>query len=148
MIAVTNSQTARCYVDNTDYTSYRPGAARRYALRRWQFDSRRIHVRPRTGPQSAHGYAASSQRAYSLRQLRARPQQQTHHCCCRSTGQTDALQTDGRTDGHSTVLIRSQRTMSIVLPPQPSFSSSGLTPRILRTVTDTSEHIRFFILSF
>ena len=113
------------------------GAARRYALRRWQFDSRRIHVRPRTGPQSAHGYAASSQRAYSLRQLRARPQQQTHHCCCRSTGQTDALQTDGQTDGHWTVLIRSQRTMWIVLPPQPSFSSSGL-------FTDTSEHIRFF----
>jgi len=71
---------------------------------------------------------------YSLRQLRARPQRQTHHCCCRSTGQTDALQTDGQTDGHWTVLIRSQRTMWIVLPPQPSFSSSGLTPRILRTV--------------
>ena len=34
-----------------------PGAARRYAPppRRWQFDSRRIYVRPRTGPQSAHG---------------------------------------------------------------------------------------------
>jgi len=33
-----------------------PGAARRYALAdRWQFDSRRIYVRPRTGPQSAHG---------------------------------------------------------------------------------------------
>jgi len=31
-----------------------PGAARRYAPRRWQFDSRRIYVRPRTGPQSAH----------------------------------------------------------------------------------------------
>jgi len=33
-----------------------PGTARRYALprRRWQFDSRRIYVRPRTGPQSAH----------------------------------------------------------------------------------------------
>ena len=38
--------------------------------RRWQFDSRRIYVRPRTGPQSAHGYAAGSQRAYSLGQLR------------------------------------------------------------------------------
>jgi len=32
-----------------------PGAATRYAPRRWQFDSRRIYVRPRTGPQSAHG---------------------------------------------------------------------------------------------
>jgi len=32
-----------------------PGATRRYALavRRWQ-KSRRIYVRPRTGPQSAH----------------------------------------------------------------------------------------------
>ena len=30
------------------------GATRRYAPRRWQFDSRRIYVRPRTGPQSAH----------------------------------------------------------------------------------------------
>jgi len=29
-------------------------AARRYAPRRWQFDSRRIYVRPRTGPQSTH----------------------------------------------------------------------------------------------
>jgi len=32
-----------------------PGAVRRYAHRRWQFDSRWIYVRPRTGPQSAHG---------------------------------------------------------------------------------------------
>jgi len=32
-----------------------PRAARRYATRRWQFDSRRIYVRPRTGPQSARG---------------------------------------------------------------------------------------------
>ena len=31
-----------------------PAAARRYAARRRQFDSRRIYVRPRTGPQSAH----------------------------------------------------------------------------------------------
>ena len=32
-----------------------PGAARRYAPpRRWQFDSMRIYVRPRTGPLSAH----------------------------------------------------------------------------------------------
>jgi len=30
-------------------------AARRYAPRQWQFDSRRIYVRPRTGPQSVHG---------------------------------------------------------------------------------------------
>jgi len=37
--------------------------------RRWQFHSRRIFVRPRTGPQSAHGLAAGSQRAYNLRQL-------------------------------------------------------------------------------
>ena len=36
-----------------------------------QFDSWRIYVRPRTGPQSAHGYAAGSQRAYCLGQLRA-----------------------------------------------------------------------------
>ena len=48
-----------------------PGAAKRYAPRRWQFDSRRIYVRSRTGSQSAHGYAAGSQRAYSLGQLRA-----------------------------------------------------------------------------
>jgi len=30
-----------------------PRAARRYAPRRWQLNSRRIYVRPRTGPQSA-----------------------------------------------------------------------------------------------
>jgi len=49
-----------------------PGAARRYAPpRRWQFDSRRIYVRPRTDPQSAHGKAAGSQRVYRLGQLRA-----------------------------------------------------------------------------
>jgi len=38
----------------------------------------------------------------SISAARARPKQQTRHrrcCCCRSTGQTD-----GRTDGHSTVL--------------------------------------------
>jgi len=43
------------------------------AVRRWQ-KSRRIYVRPRTGPQSAvrtslvvgDGYATGSQRAYSL----------------------------------------------------------------------------------
>ena len=32
--------------------------------RRRQFDSRRIYVRLRTGPQSAHGLAAGSQRVY------------------------------------------------------------------------------------
>jgi len=53
-----------------------PEAARRYApppmaVRRWQ-KSRRIYVRPRTGPQSAYhsvagdGYAAGSQCAYNL----------------------------------------------------------------------------------
>ena len=55
-----------------------PAAPRRYALprRRWQFDSRRIYVRPRTGPQSAHLWwpavakLAGSHRAYSLAQLR------------------------------------------------------------------------------
>jgi len=31
-----------------------PGAARRYAPRGWQFDSRRIYVRLRTGPHSTH----------------------------------------------------------------------------------------------
>jgi len=35
-------------------TSYRPRAARQYAPGQWQFDSRRIYVRPRTRPQSAH----------------------------------------------------------------------------------------------
>ena len=46
-----------------------PGAARQYAPRRWQVDSRRIYVRPRTGPQSAHLWwppAAGSQRADRL----------------------------------------------------------------------------------
>jgi len=38
--------------------------------RRWQFDSRLIYVRPRTGLQSAHGQAVGSQRAYSVGQLR------------------------------------------------------------------------------
>jgi len=32
-----------------------PGAAIRYAPRRWKFDSPRIYVRPWTGPASAHG---------------------------------------------------------------------------------------------
>jgi len=32
-----------------------PGAARRYAPHRWQFDSRCIYVSPQMGPQSAHG---------------------------------------------------------------------------------------------
>ena len=44
---------------------------------RWQFDSRRIYVRPRTGPQSAHGQAAGMQRAYSLGQLRHGTDRQT-----------------------------------------------------------------------
>jgi len=34
------------------------GAAKRYASRRWQFNSLRIYVRPRTGPQSAQLQAA------------------------------------------------------------------------------------------
>jgi len=35
--------------------SYRPGDGETICPpRRWQFDSRRIYVRPRTGPQSAH----------------------------------------------------------------------------------------------
>ena len=33
-------------------------------------------------------------------------------------------------------------------PPQPSFSSSRLTPRIPGLFTDTSEHIRFVLFSF
>ena len=36
------------------WTSYRPGGGRTIRPRRWQFDSRRINVRPRMGPQSAH----------------------------------------------------------------------------------------------
>jgi len=37
-------------------TSYRPGGGKTICPpRRWQFDSRRIYVRPRTGPQSARG---------------------------------------------------------------------------------------------
>ena len=35
-------------------TSYLPGSGETICPRRWQFDSRRIYVRPRTGPQSAH----------------------------------------------------------------------------------------------
>ena len=35
-------------------TRYRPGGGETICPRRWQFDSRRIYVRPRTGPQSAH----------------------------------------------------------------------------------------------
>ena len=46
-------------------TGYRPGASRRYAPRRCQFDSRRIYVRPRTGPVGGRP-AAGSQRAGSL----------------------------------------------------------------------------------
>ena len=43
-------------VETTREQVIAPGAARRYApTRRWQFDSRRIYIRPRTGPQSAHG---------------------------------------------------------------------------------------------
>ena len=40
-------------------------------------DSRRIYVRPQMGPQSAHGYSAGSQRAYSLGQLRHWTDRQT-----------------------------------------------------------------------
>jgi len=35
-------------------TSYRPGGGETICSRRWQFDSQRIYVRPRTGLQSAH----------------------------------------------------------------------------------------------
>ena len=59
-------------------TSHRPGGAETISpRRRWQFDSRRIYVRPRTGPQSAHLWwpavakLAGSQRACSLGQLLA-----------------------------------------------------------------------------
>ena len=38
-----------------------PAAESPYAPRRWQFDSRRIYLRPRTRPQSARGVAAGSQ---------------------------------------------------------------------------------------
>ena len=38
----------------TVITSYRPWGGETICPRRWQFDSRRIYVRPRTGPQSAH----------------------------------------------------------------------------------------------
>ena len=49
----TNRQSvARCLTKLKQVIAPRP--ARRYAPRRWQFDSRRIYVRPRTGPQSAH----------------------------------------------------------------------------------------------
>ena len=34
--------------------NYRPGGGETICPRRWQFDSRRIYVRPRTYPQSAH----------------------------------------------------------------------------------------------
>jgi len=55
-------------------TTYRPGAARDdMHRRRWQFDSRRIYVRLRTGPQSAHLWwpAVAKLQAASLGQLRA-----------------------------------------------------------------------------
>ena len=48
----------------------------RYALLRWQFDSRRIYVRPRTSPQSAHLWcrsAAGRQRAESLGSCATQP---------------------------------------------------------------------------
>jgi len=50
-------RTQLCQRHTESRTSYRPGGgeARRYAPRRRQFDSRRIYVRPRTGPQSTHG---------------------------------------------------------------------------------------------
>ena len=44
-------------------TSYRPGGRRRNDMppRRWQFDTRRIYARFRTGPQSAHLWWPASQ---------------------------------------------------------------------------------------
>ena len=51
-------------------------AARRYTRRRWQFDSRRIYVRQRTGPQCSHLWwrpAAGSQRADSLGNCTTQP---------------------------------------------------------------------------
>ena len=38
---------------------------------RWQFDLRQNYIHLWTDPQSAHGYAAGSQCAYSLEQLRS-----------------------------------------------------------------------------
>ena len=64
-----------------------PEAARRYALRRWQFDSRRIYVRPRTVPQSAHLWwpavaklqAASVPIAYRLEQRDRQPDESSRY---------------------------------------------------------------------
>jgi len=57
-----------------------------------------------------------------------------------------------RTEGNSNSLFQSTHKTFLLcksLPPQPSFSSSGLTPRIPRGLfTDTSEHIRFLHFSF
>ena len=53
-----------------------PRAARRYVHRRWQFDSRRIYVRPRRvrSPHISGGRsAAGSQRAYSLGSCATQP---------------------------------------------------------------------------
>ena len=47
--------TALPHMQGRDKQVITSGAATRYARRRWQFDSRRIYVRPRTGPQSTHG---------------------------------------------------------------------------------------------
>ena len=44
----------KTWTENANKQVIAPGAARRYARRRWQFDSRRIYVRSRTDPQSAH----------------------------------------------------------------------------------------------
>jgi len=44
----------KTWTENANKQVIAPGAARRYARRRWQFDSRRIYVRSRTDLQSAH----------------------------------------------------------------------------------------------
>ena len=49
-------------------TNYRPGGRDDMPPRRWQFDSRGIYVRPRTGPQSAASLPGSQR--HSLGQLR------------------------------------------------------------------------------
>ena len=65
-------------------TSYCPGGGETICPRRWQFDSRWIYVRPRTGPQSAHFWKC--QRAYSLGSCATQPACYSHRL--------------GLTDGH------------------------------------------------
>jgi len=75
------------------------GGGETICSRRWQFDSRRIYVRPRTGPQSAHLWWSSQLQTASVPIARL-PGSCATQPACYSLGwdrQAD-VQTDRRTD--------------------------------------------------